>query len=74
MGDCECEGNCKTMFEQPLEFVAGEIVTNGQSALSSVINSLTSLSCNASLRVSVRNKAVNKLEELIDEIKYKDFI
>lgn len=74
MGDCECGGNCKSTFEQPLEFVAGELITNGQSALSSVISSLTSLACSMSLEANIRNKAVNKLGELIDRINYEDFI
>lgn len=74
MGDCECGGNCKTIFEQPAEFIAGEFVSGSQNALSSIIGSLTSLACSTSLRVDIRNKAVNKLEELIDRINYEDFI
>ena len=74
MGDCECGGNCKTIFDQPLEFVAGELISNGQNALSSIISVLTNVACTASLRSKVRDVASEKLEELIDKINYKDFI
>lgn len=71
---CECSGNCNELFEYPTEFVAGELVTSSQNALSSVISSLTSVACSVLLQSKVRDAAANKLEELIGKIDYKDFI